>query len=380
MDPCTAPPEPSTWRRAVRRRSLDGAGVPPGCRRAEELEEAVWRLRAEKEAAERAAAALRAELDAERGAAATAATETMLMIARLQREKAAAMMEARELQALAEGRALRECELHDRLAAVSALAASYAALLRAHGVDPEEAEDGGNYEDEDDDHSVEYLEADADGDGESHGGDAEATAVTALVAEEPPSPPTAEEESEYTADVQCVPCAATTEAAAPPALREASAARVAEDPSLYGRVAALEAESAAMRREVAALRAERALVVLARELARRLCLQAAADERAAVAAAERPRFSALAICRVLVLITDIVWLFSTIIWGKTHSASAASSSSGSSTSSHLRQILLLGRSKGDHRIQISRSPPRNQMPVSGETGLAGCEKPWSSPL
>ncbi|RLM87353.1 hypothetical protein C2845_PM04G03180 [Panicum miliaceum] len=308
MDTCTAPPEPSTWRRAVRRRSLDGAGVPLGCRRAEELEEAVWRLRAEKEAAERAAAALRAELDAERGAAATAATETMLMIARLQREKAAAMMEARELRALAEGRALRECELHDRLAAVSALTASYAALLRANGVDPEDAEDGGNYEDEDDDHSVECLEADADGDGESHGGDAEATAVTALVAEEPqpPSPPTAEEESEYTADVQCVPCAATTEAAAPPALREASAARVAEDPSLYGRVAALEAESAAMRREVVALRAERALVVLARELARRLCLQAAADERAAVAAAERPRFSALAICRVLVLITDIV--------------------------------------------------------------------------
>ncbi|RLN33012.1 hypothetical protein C2845_PM03G20430 [Panicum miliaceum] len=303
MDPCAAP---STWRRAVRRRSLDGAGVPPGCRRAEELEEAAWRLRAEKEAAERAAAALRAELDAERGAAATAASETMLMIARLQREKAAAMMEAREFRGLAEGRARRECELHDRLAAVSALAASYAALLRAHGVDPEDAEDGGSYEDEGDDQSVEYLEADGDGDGERRGGDAEAMAV---VAEEPqpPSPPSAEEESEYTADVQCVPCGATTtEAAAPPALREASVARVAGDPSLYGRVAALETDSAAMRREVAALRAERAHVVLVRELARRLWLQAAADERAAVAAEERPRFSALAICRVPVLITDIV--------------------------------------------------------------------------
>ncbi|XP_039793450.1 uncharacterized protein LOC120659386 [Panicum virgatum] len=62
-----------------------------------------------------------------------------------------------------------------------------------------------------------------------------------------------------------------------------------------------------MRREVAALRAERAQVVLARELARRLCRQAAADERAAVVAPERPHFSALAICR---------WLFSAIIWGK----------------------------------------------------------------
>ena len=171
-------------------------------------------------------------------------------------------------------------------------------MLRAHGVDPEDAEDGGSCEDEDDDHSVEYLEADADadgdGDGERHGGEAEATGLAA----EEPQPPTAEEESEYTADVQCVPCAATTQAVAPPAPREASVVRVAEDPSLCGRVAALEADSAAMRREVAALRAERAKVVLARELARRLCRQAAADERAAVVAPERPHFSALAICRV----------------------------------------------------------------------------------
>ncbi|OEL18782.1 hypothetical protein BAE44_0020198 [Dichanthelium oligosanthes] len=303
MDPSSAPPAPSTWRRAVRRRSLGGAGAPPeaapGGRRAEELEEAVWRLRAEKEAAERSAAALRAELDAERGAAETAASETMAMIARLQREKAAAMMEARELRGLAEGRAGRDRELQDRLAAVSALAVSYEALLRAHGVDPEDAEeDGGHYDDDDDDRSVEYLEADADG--ESHGGDAEATG---LAAEEPPlSPPTAEKESEseYTADVQCVPCAATTKAVSPATLPEASAVRVAGDPSLYARVAALEVDSAALRAEVAALRAERAQVVLARELARRLCLQAATgeNERAVAVAAERPHFSVLAICRV----------------------------------------------------------------------------------
>ena len=58
------------------------------------------------------------------------------MIARLQLEKAAAMTEARELRGLAEGRAGRDRELQDRLAAVSALAASYAALLRAHGSTP----------------------------------------------------------------------------------------------------------------------------------------------------------------------------------------------------------------------------------------------------
>uniref|UniRef100_A0A0D3GMK4 Uncharacterized protein n=1 Tax=Oryza barthii TaxID=65489 RepID=A0A0D3GMK4_9ORYZ len=54
-----------------------------------------------------------------------------------------------------------------------------------------------------------------------------------------------------------------------------------------------------MRREVAALRAERAQAVLAREVTRRLCREAAvAGERGAVAvAAERPRFSVLAVCK-----------------------------------------------------------------------------------
>ena len=90
--------------------ALTWRGRSPGC--AEELEEAVRRLRAEEDA-ERVAAALRAELGA-----------------RLQREKAADMMEARELRGLAEGRAGRDRELQDRLAA------SYAALLRAHGSTP----------------------------------------------------------------------------------------------------------------------------------------------------------------------------------------------------------------------------------------------------
>jgi hypothetical protein len=67
----------------------------------------------------------RAKLDGEHGAAETATSKAMLMIARLQHGKAAAMMDAHVLRGLAEGRA-----------AVSVLAASYAALLRAHGVNP----------------------------------------------------------------------------------------------------------------------------------------------------------------------------------------------------------------------------------------------------
>ena len=56
-------------------------------RRVEELEAAAAALRGEKEAAEEAARGLLQELDAERASAETAASEAMLMIERLQREK-----------------------------------------------------------------------------------------------------------------------------------------------------------------------------------------------------------------------------------------------------------------------------------------------------
>jgi len=124
--------------------ALTWRGRSPGC--AEELEEAVRRLRAEEDA-ESVAAALRAELGA-----------------RLQREKAADMMEARELRGLAEGLAGRDCDLQD--------------------------------------------------------------------------PPGAEEESEYTADVQCVACsaAATTKAVAGAALGDGGVVHVAGRLGLYERV------------------------------------------------------------------------------------------------------------------------------------------------
>ena len=63
---------------------------------------------------------------------------------------------------------------------------------------------------------------------------------------------------------------------------------------LYARVEALEADRAAMRRKVAALRAELAREVLAREMARRIC-----RESAAVTRVQKPRFSVVAICKVL---------------------------------------------------------------------------------
>ncbi|XP_062190336.1 uncharacterized protein LOC133893352 [Phragmites australis] len=333
MDPgsATAPSSlATTWRRSVRRRSLgearvqEAAAEAPG-RRVEELEEAVGRLRAEKEAAERAVAALRAELDAERGAAETAASEAMLMIARLQSDKAAALIEAREFRRLAEGRAGRDRELQDELAAVSALAELYAALLRAHGIDP----------DDDEESAVELVVAEAGG--VSHGGNTEAKGP---VVEEPsplPPPPPAAQEFEYTVDVPCSAAAAL--------VGKERAVDAAGCLSLYARVDALEAHSAVVRREFAALRAERAQVALAREVVRQLCwCREGAAARAVVVAAERPRFSVLAICK---------WFFSTMLWGKTGSTSAASSS----TTFLLGQHLLLERSKGDHRMQSQSIRP-----------------------
>ncbi|TVU30592.1 hypothetical protein EJB05_22222, partial [Eragrostis curvula] len=211
MDPAASAPR----LRMVRRRSFAGDGgvhvegelelVLGRRRRVQELEEAVARLQAEKEAAESGAASLRAELELEQFASETATSEMMLMIGRLQREKAAAMIEAREFRRIAGG----VCELQDQFAAVCALAASYQALLRAHGIDPES------------EHQEESV----------------------VVNKSPP--PAAEDlfEDKYAVDVRCA------------AVPEGS---VADAPgALCARVEALEADSAAVRREVEALRLTR---------------------------------------------------------------------------------------------------------------------------
>ncbi|XP_022678867.1 uncharacterized protein LOC101757414 isoform X2 [Setaria italica] len=311
MDPVA---DPSPSRRSLKRRPparspelspKAGGGEPAAAaeaeeliRRVEELEAAAVRLRGEKEAAEEAARGLQQELDAERASAETATSEAMLMIERLQREKAAAQMEARQFKRYAEGREDREREVQEELASLSDLAASYHSRLQSHGIDPDSFTDEDEEEMYEEGEEVEQIDMDAVLVERSGGDLSTGMELKAMVVdgggeeEEEPSSPV-EKEVEYTVDVSC---ASTTKAAGPVVV-----AQYVGDGNLYARVEALEADRVALRREIAALRAERAQVVMAREMARRLCWEMVAEQRAIVKKPAVPAssFSVIRVCKVL---------------------------------------------------------------------------------
>ncbi|RLN42283.1 hypothetical protein C2845_PM01G24140 [Panicum miliaceum] len=320
MDPIA---DPSPSRRSLKRRPparspelspKAGGGGPAAAaaaeeeliRRVEELEAAAARMRGEKEAAEEAARGLRQELDAERASAETAASEAMLMIERLQREKAAAQMEARQFKRYAEGRADREREVQEELASLSDLAASYHSRLQSHGIDPDSFTDD---EEEPDEEGEEAEQFDMDAVVvERNGGDlSPGMELKTMVVdggdeeEEEPSSPV-EKEFEYTVDVAT--CASTTRAAGSVVVAEYMGE--GNSGGLYARVEALEGDRVALRREIAALRAERAQLVMAREMARRLCWEMVAEQRAIVKKPTAPAssFSVLRICKVYLRFVD----------------------------------------------------------------------------
>ncbi|KAF8659341.1 hypothetical protein HU200_058545 [Digitaria exilis] len=343
MDPVA---DPSPSRRSLKRRPparspelSPKAGVGAAAaeeeliRRVEELEAAAARLMGEKEAAEEAARGLRQELDAERASAETAASEAMLMIERLQREKAAAQMEARQFKRYAEGRADREREVQEELASLTDLAASYHFRLQSHGIDPDSFTDDEEEEEQDEDgEEVEQIDMDA-AVVEQNGGDLSCgMELKAMVVdggggeEEEPSSPVLKE---FTVDISC---ASTTKTAGSVVVAEY--VRDGNSGGLYARVEALEADRVALRREIAALRAERAHVVMAREMARRLCREMVAEQRAIVKKAAVPAssFSVLRVCK---------WVLSVLFWK--NRSSTAKYTFGLSTT-FLGLLLLLDRS------------------------------------
>lgn len=275
-------------------------------RRLEELESTAARLRGEKEALEDSARGLQGELEAERASAETAASEAMLMIERLQREKAAAQMEARQFKRYAEGRADHEREVQEEIASLSDLAASYHSRLQSHGIDPDtfsDEEDEELYEEQRGhlEHSDLLSSAMVAPEADAKGDDLLSSAmdVKAMVDEEQEqeqSTAPVEKEFEYTVDVRC----ASPTMAAVAVVGEYTGDHVdGNAEGLYARVEALEADRAAMRREMAALRAERAQLVMAREMARRLCWEVVSEQKTVAKKAVVPArtFSALGICK-----------------------------------------------------------------------------------
>ncbi|XP_062212641.1 myosin-binding protein 7-like [Phragmites australis] len=340
MDPIA---DPSPSRRSVKRRpparspelspkAGAGGGEAELIRRVEELEAAAARMRGEKEAAEEAARGLQQELDAERSSAETATSEAMLMIERLQREKAAAQMEARQFRRYSEGRADREREVQEELASLSDLAASYHYRLQAHGIDPDTFSDENEEQDEEEGEEVQQinmsaLEAERNGGDSSSGMEVKAMVVDNDDGEEEPSSPV-EKEFEYTVDVTC---ASTTKAAGSVVAEYVGDGNAG---GLYARVEALEADRVALRREIAALRAERAQLVMTREMARRLCWDVVAEQGAIVKKAAVPArsFSVVRICK---------WVLSIIFWR--NRSSMAKYTFGLSTT-FVGLLLLLNRS------------------------------------
>ncbi|KAG8061202.1 hypothetical protein GUJ93_ZPchr0003g16714 [Zizania palustris] len=302
MDPVA---DPSPSRRSVKRRpparspELSPKAVvgetPELIRRLEELEEAASRLRGEKEAAEEEARGLHAELEAERASAETATSEAMLMIERLQREKAAAQMEARQFRRYAEGRADRERDVQEELASLSDLAASYHSRLQSHGIDPDTFSDEEEEQDKEDGKEVEQIDMAALEAERSSGDSSSAMQVKAMVDDEEDEQLPSVEEFEYTVDVRC---ASTTMVSGAVVVGEYVAESNAG--ALYARVEALEADRAVMQREISALRAERALLAMARAMAQRLCWEVVAEQKAIrkKAAAPERSFSVLGVCKV----------------------------------------------------------------------------------
>jgi outer membrane murein-binding lipoprotein Lpp len=311
-------PSSSEPRRSVKRRPPAGSPeLSPRAaggeaaeliRRLEELESTAARLRGEKEALEDSARGLQGELEAERASAETAASEAMLMIERLQREKAAAQMEARQFKRYAEGRADHEREVQEEIASLSDLAASYHSRLQSHGIDPDtfsDEEDEELYEEQRGhlEHSDLLSSAMVSPEADAKGDDLLSSAmdVKAMVDEEQEqeqSTAPVEKEFEYTVDVRCASPTMAAVAVVGEYTRDDDVAGNAE--GLYARVEALEADRAAMRREMAALRAERAQLVMAREMARRLCWEVVSEQKTIAKKVVTPArsFSALGICKV----------------------------------------------------------------------------------
>jgi hypothetical protein len=138
--PCCSSPCGAAWQRSVKRKldaetglagGGEGEGEESGSTARVEAAEECAALREAVAAARNAAALLRAEVEEERLAAATAASEAMAMMLRLQRDKAEVLMELRQFRRFADEKMALDAAEIDHLRALLACRARRLLWLRA---------------------------------------------------------------------------------------------------------------------------------------------------------------------------------------------------------------------------------------------------------
>uniref|UniRef100_A0A0D9XTH4 GTD-binding domain-containing protein n=1 Tax=Leersia perrieri TaxID=77586 RepID=A0A0D9XTH4_9ORYZ len=430
------PPPPSRVTMHKRRMPVEGTALAVVARvgigdEAAVLREAVARQQA-------GIAELHAELEAERGAAAGAASEAMSMILRLQREKSECMMEARQFRRYAEERfahdageaaALRE-EVARRDAAVESLAAQLRAcrFRLAHlgflSPDAAAADDAeGRFDDDDDDdgnhdYFVEHPESSDVGTPRTHhllnrmsprasaadkgvicsssntlfpddGGIAMADEFPLIVdREELVSDQEDDGDRVYTVDaVHGVPVAEPNNCCyiGKPVGSETSYggtigawSEEEEIQKLSARLQALEADRESMRHAIMSMGSEKAQVVLLREIAQKLCKEAAPLRAVPVKVHSPPQPVVVAQRKVVkrqgsfvkfFVVAVIKWIASVFCWRrKSNRVKYPIGMCGS----NVGLMLLLNRfPKQRHRRASLRPSPKSQQMLSPNHDSSG---------
>ncbi|KAK1263004.1 hypothetical protein QJS04_geneDACA009408 [Acorus gramineus] len=304
---CCSPPRQTD--RSVKRKLDEDAlrfHQPPSVARVE-AEDEVSALREAVTRQQQTIQDLYAELDEERSAASTAANEAMSMILRLQREKAEALMDARQFRRYAEEKMAHDQQellaledlLYKREQAIHSLSCeiqAYKHRMMSFGVTEIEAEDCG-----------------------TDSGDEEASSVdrvcTVDLVEEPLKP----------AMVVCEEEAVRGEGGGGGVGEE-------EIKKLYMRLQALEADRESMKQVIVSMRTDKAQLILLREIAQQLCRDMPEKQRVVKRPSRVGGFSLVALFK---------WIGSFILWRK---KSQRSKYMFGTSNNNVGLLLLLERS------------------------------------
>ncbi|XP_072952422.1 myosin-binding protein 7-like [Typha angustifolia] len=297
----------STWRRSVKRKPDPTVyrGQEPAEAARVELESELAELRETIKSQEATIQELIADLEEERNASSTATSEAMSMIQRLQREKAEAQMESRQLKRFADEKIGHEEEqiqaLEDLLLkreqeieSISYQLESYRKRLEDHHIalDDDEDEDASSNRKGDDFEGEELKKKKKKKAEEFRFG-----------VDHPSEDGSDASDRVYTIDAVY-------------AKRGEKDAGERDTKKLSMRLEALEADRDSMRKAIVAMRTERAQLVALREIAQQLCKEVAQERRIVKKTSLNQSFSIVAIVK---------WVLSVFFWRKRASGSRSTS-------------------------------------------------------